>query len=87
MNEKLIAGLVTAAGIAPLCAVCVLGPTAVGAVLAGTLGWLGGAGLPLTVALMFAVGLLVYRGVHRRHRRNVAPVEGQGSEHPIPGKR
>ena len=35
MSDKITAGLVTFAVILPLCAVCVLGPAAVGTVIAG----------------------------------------------------
>ncbi len=73
MNEKLVAGMVTAAGIAPLCAVCVLGPAAIGSALAGAFAWLGGAGPSLTVAVMAATGLLVYRTVRRRHKPIATP--------------
>lgn len=75
MSEKLVAGIVTAAGIAPLCAVCVLGPAAIGSVLAGTFAWLGGAGSLLTAALIVAAGLLVYRTLRRKHKPDGIPNE------------
>lgn len=71
MNEKLVAGIVTAAAIAPICALCVLGPTVAGSMLAGAFAWLGGAGPLLTTALMIAAGLLVYRTLRRRRTSNV----------------
>ncbi len=37
MGEKVVAGIVTAAAIAPICAVCILGPAAVGSLFAGAL--------------------------------------------------
>lgn len=72
MSEKLIAGIVTAAVVAPLCAVCVLGLAAIGSVLAGAFAWIGGAGPLLTLALMVAAGLLVYRTLRRRRQLNRA---------------
>jgi len=68
VNEKLVAGVVTAVGVAPLCAVCVLGPAAIGSALAGASAWLGGAGALLTVALMVVAGLLLHRTLRRSHR-------------------
>jgi hypothetical protein len=68
MNEKFVAGIVTAAGIGPICAVCVLGPAAVGSALAGAFGWLEGAGPLLTVAMMVGAGLLVYRTMRRKDK-------------------
>lgn len=70
MSDKLVAGIVTAAGIAPICAVCIVGPAAIGSMMAGVFGWLGGSGLLLTVAFMAAAGLLTYRTLCRRYRQN-----------------
>ncbi len=69
MSDKFMAGLVTAAAIAPICAICVLGPAAAFSVIAGAAGWLGGAGPVLTIGLMAAIGLLVRRTLHRRGSR------------------
>jgi len=69
MSEKLVAGLVTAAVISPICAVCVLGPAAFGSLFAGAFGWLGGFGPLTTLALMIAAGALVYRHFLRRRMR------------------
>lgn len=71
MGEKLVAGLVTAAVISPVCAVCVLGPAAIGSLFAGIFGWLGGFEPLPTIALMTAAGAgaLVYRHFLRRRMR------------------
>lgn len=61
MSEKFVAGSVAAAGIAPLCALCALGPAVIGSALAGIFAWLGGVGPLPTMALMVAARLLVYR--------------------------
>lgn len=60
MSEKLLAGLVTAVVIAPICALCILGPAVLGSLLAGTLGWLGGLGPVRTTGLMLIAGVVVY---------------------------
>ena len=69
VREKLVAGFVTAAVISPICALCILGPAAIGSLLAGTLGWLGGFGPLATMALMVAAGALVYRHFLRKRMR------------------
>jgi len=81
MNEKLVAGIVATAGIAPLCAVCVLGPAAIGSILTGAFAWLGGAGSLLTVALMVAAGLLVYRTLRPKHKPDGIPSEDRRAPH------
>ncbi len=66
MSDKPIAMLVTAAAIAPICALCVLGPAVLGSLLAGAFAWLGDAGPVLTIGLMIVAGHLVYRTIRRR---------------------
>ena len=79
MGEKLVAGVVTAAVISPICAVCVLGPAAIGSLFAGAFGWLGGFGPLATIALMIAAGALVYRHFLRRKTRALPGHEGSSS--------
>ncbi len=79
MGEKLVAGIVTAAAIAPICAVCILGPVAIGSLFAGAFGWLGGFGPLATLALMIAAGALVYRHFLRRRMR-ARPGHGESSD-------
>jgi hypothetical protein len=69
MSEKLAVVIVSAAGILPICAVCILGPAAIGSLFAGAAGWLGGFGPLVTAALMIAAGVLVYRHILRRRTR------------------
>ncbi len=69
MSEKLVAGVVTAVAITPICAVCILGPAAIGSLFAGAFGWLGGFGPLATLALMITAGALVYRHFLRRKAR------------------
>ena len=73
MGEKLIAGIVTAAAIAPICAVCILGPAAVVSLFAGAFGWLGDFGPLGTLALMIAAGAGVLVTRHFSRRRMRAP--------------
>lgn len=76
MSEKLVAGIVTAVAITPICAVCILGPAAIGSLFAGAFGWLGGFGPLATLALMIAAGALVYRHFLRRRARALPNHEG-----------
>jgi uncharacterized membrane protein YgaE (UPF0421/DUF939 family) len=78
MSDKPIAMLVTAVGIAPICALCILGPAVLGSLLAGAFAWLGATGPVLTIGLMIVVGLLVYRTIRRRKVQT--QVRGQRSE-------
>ena len=77
MGEKLAVGIVSAAVISPICAVCILGPAAIGSLFAGAVGWLGGFGPLATVALMIAAGAFVYRNM--LHRKTRAPPDHAGS--------
>lgn len=60
MNDKLIAGLVAAVMVAPICAACILGPVFMGSIVAGAWGWLGGLGLAAATGLAVTAGVLVY---------------------------
>ncbi len=66
MSDKLIAGAVTALGVVPICAVCILGPAAVGSMVAGAFGWIGGLGPVLTTGLAIIFGYFIYGIVRRR---------------------
>lgn len=69
MGENLGAKIMAAVAILPICAVCILGPLAIGSLFGGALGWLGGFGALATVALMIAAGGLAYREILRRRTR------------------
>ena len=60
MSEKPIAGLVTAAVVAPLCALCFLGPVVLASGVAGVWGWLSGLGPTVILGLVLSVAALVY---------------------------
>ncbi len=76
MGEKLAVGIVSAVVISPICAVCILGPAAIGSLFAGAAGWLGGFGPLATVALMIAAGAFVYRYILQRRTRALPDHEG-----------
>jgi membrane protein DedA with SNARE-associated domain len=69
MSDKIVAGLVTFAAILPLCAVCVLGPAAIGSVIAGFGAWLGG--FDFWAVMLVAVGgaAAIYRLLRQRRNR------------------
>lgn len=87
MNDKLVAGVVTAAAITPICAVCVLGPAAIGALFAGAFGWIGDIG-PLGIGLLMVIaagtGHAIY--LRRMKRRQTecgcedAPIDNPSTE-------
>lgn len=68
MDDKLLAGLGTAAVIAPLCAVCVLGPAAIAAMFTGVAGWLGGFD---AAGLVLVVGIVVFAMARKRNAQRV----------------
>jgi hypothetical protein len=69
MNEKLTAGIVTAAAIAPVCALCILGPAVLGSMIAGIAGWFGGLSAITTAGLVLVAGIAGYEILRRRKAR------------------
>ncbi len=73
MDDKPIALLVTAAVVAPICALCILGPVVFGSAVAGVFAWLGGFDPVVALGLTVIGAILAYgyfRG--RRDRHGVA---------------
>ncbi len=70
MGEKFIAGLVTAAAVAPICALCVFGPAMFTSILAGIVGWFGGFDPVVTTGLVLVAGIAVCESVRRRRARH-----------------
>lgn len=70
MSEKPVAALVAALAIAPICAVCILGPALVGSVLASIFGWLAGPGVIGLAVIVMALGAGLYLLVKRKQRLN-----------------
>ena len=73
MGEKFFAGLVAAAVIAPLCAVCILGPAVLTSIFTGIAAWLGGFDLVGTAVLGLVAGIAVY-GIIRWRRVQRSPM-------------
>ena len=81
MGEKLTAWFVTAALIAPICAVCVLGPAVIASIFAGALGWFGDLDAVATAGLVLVTGIAVYGIIRRRGaRRSPMPPSGELSD-------
>lgn len=72
MSDKPVAVLVTALAIAPICAVCVLGPAAFGSAVAWLSGWFGGLDLATTTGLAIVVALLIALLIRRKKTKVAA---------------
>jgi membrane protein implicated in regulation of membrane protease activity len=66
VSEKLLAGLVAAAVIAPACAVCVLGPVFLGSAVAWVAGWISGLDILVAAGLAIITGGVLYKLLRRR---------------------
>lgn len=75
MGEKLLAGVVTATAIAPLCAVCILGPAVIASIFTGIAALFGGFDAMVTVGLVLVAGIGVLAAVRRRKGAPARPVE------------
>ena len=73
MGQKTIAFLVAAAVVAPVCAVCILGPIFLGSAIAGIAGWFSGLNTLGTAGLAIFVGGGLF-GFVRWRRGKVEPV-------------
>lgn len=81
MNEKLLAGLVAAVAIAPLCAVCILGPAVIASIFTGIAARLGGFDVAVTAGLAFVAGITVLAIVRKRKgRRTPAMPAGETNQ-------
>ncbi len=67
MDDKPIAMLVAAAVVAPLCALCILGPVVLGSAVAGLFAWLGGFD-PVAALGLAVIGAILAYGFFRRRR-------------------
>ncbi len=70
MSEKPVAALVAALAIAPICAVCILGPVFVGSALASIFRWFAGPGVIGLAVIVMALGAGLYLLVKRKQRLN-----------------
>ena len=82
MSDKLMAGLVTALLVAPICAVCILGPAVLGAGIGWILGWLGDLGVVEAASAAVLAGVLshwLWRRWRRTRDRTAAPESAASS--------
>ena len=79
MSNKLLAGVITAVAIAPLCATCILGPALVASFFTGITAWFGGLDPVVTVAMALVAGIAVY-GFIRKHGTRRALVSPSGEQ-------
>ncbi len=79
MSDKPIAGLVTAAVVAPICVLCVLGPALLGSALAWLTGWFSGFSAVATTTLAIAAAILAYGYFQRRKARAVTGADSANS--------
>ncbi len=76
MSDKLVAGLVTAAVVGPICSVCILGPTFIFSWVSGLFAGLSpvvATGLAF-IAVILAYGLLTRRKQYRRKQYSGSPI-------------
>ena len=69
MNDKPVAGLVTFAMVAPVVALCCLGPVVLGSVLGGVVSWFAGLGPAEVAAGALAMGLAAYGSLRWQRAR------------------
>lgn len=75
MDDKPIAMLVTAAVVAPICALCILGPVVLGSALAGVFSWFGGFD-PVAALGLAVIGAILAYGFFRRRRDRRGVADG-----------
>lgn len=81
MSDNLLAGVVTAVAIAPLCATCILGPAFLASFFTGITAWFGGFDRVATVAMSLVASLAVYGLIRMRGaRRALAEPAGEASQ-------
>ncbi len=75
MADKPIAMLVAAAVVAPICALCILGPVVLGSAMAGMFAWFGGFD-PVAALGLAVVGAILAYGFFRRRRDRRGATDG-----------
>lgn len=81
MNEKSLAGFVAAALIAPLVALCCVGPVVLGSLVGGVAGWLGGLNFLEVAGATASAAVAVYAFL-RWKRARVCRAEKQQASAP-----
>jgi hypothetical protein len=69
MSDKMLAGLVTAAVVAPICVVCLGGPAVMAAIGGWASGWFSGFGGAASAGLAIAAAAVAVGFIKRRNRR------------------
>ncbi len=78
MSDKPVAGLVAAVAIAPVAALCCLGPAVLGSAVAWVSGWFSGLGPVTTTALAIVAAVLVIALLRRSKARRGSANGGAG---------
>ncbi len=73
MSEKLMAGVITAVVIAPLCSICIIGLAALGAFLGGIAAWFSGLGPVAAGGLTVPIGVFVIARKRRSMKLKTRP--------------
>ena len=79
MNDKPIAMLITAAVVAPICALCILGPVVLGSAVAGVFSWFAGFD-PVAAWGLAVIGAIPAYGFLRRRRDRQGMADRGGRE-------
>ena len=79
MEDKPIAMLVTAAVVAPICALCILGPVVLGSAVAGVFSWFAGFD-PAAAWGLAVIGAILAYGFLRRRRDRQGMADRGGRE-------
>lgn len=77
LNEKLVAFLAAVVVVAPLCAVCIVGPVAIGGFLGSVAAWIGGISILKSLALGILFAALIVWGI--KHNRSKTQKEQNGA--------
>lgn len=86
MGEKLSAGIVAVALVAPLCTVCIVGPAFLASTIAGISGWFVGLSPVLTTGLAIIVAIFVY-GLLRKKKLRIDRTTARTANSSMPGER
>ncbi len=82
MAEKLLAVVVAAVAIVPICAICILGPAVICSMFAALFAWSGGLGPVLATTLAIGVGIVTLGVFRRRRMRAVKRTPGEPFDPP-----
>ncbi len=72
MSDKPVSLLVTALAVAPICAICILGPAVVAGFFAGWFSWLVDLGIVQIAVMGIGVAIIVFGVARYRHARRTS---------------